>query len=41
MGLNGRDTYKKHVENEGIKRNVHYMESNECGDRKMVENKGN
>jgi hypothetical protein len=29
------------MENEGIKRNVHTMESNEGGYQNMVENKGN
>jgi hypothetical protein len=41
IGLSGRDSWKKHVENEGIEGNVQAMESNEGRDRKMVENKGN
>jgi hypothetical protein len=39
-GLSGWDLWKKSVEDESIKGNVQAMESNEGGDRNMVEDKG-
>jgi hypothetical protein len=37
MGLSGQDLQKKSAKNEGIKRNVSAIESNEGRDQNMVE----